>query len=766
MKKFIFSAKGRVLLSILVFMIVCCPVLLLSYSAGEQAEPETDLRYQTDMYYEYLSNMKYEVVSSDNYIVSDKYISRIKPNTTIKDFVSGLSTSNVKITLDDIEVTDGIVKTGMVLNFNDQTYTLIVIGDVNKDGLLNYIDTSMIINNSKIIELDEVSKIASDINNDNLINKEDVTSSINYIFEGKLDKDEISKVSKPSLEIVNGTKDKYDWYQDRITIKLNSNGAYTSSYKIIGVNEEYVSNVSDGTEIELRGGAYKVIAWNSNEQGIRSDVVTTTVKIDEVHKFRTSFNSGNLYLREYMGEVNEDLDLVIPAYYYGYPVYGVGHEDAIVDYDLEVMVLTNIVGRSLDLEGDMYSSTTIINSLSIENGIEEIGVGAFSGFITIEGDFIVPDSVKYIEGAAFAFSCPGYSAEPTMVKGRFILGNSVERIGTVAFGAATGRGDFIIPDSVEEVEFGALASIYINGDVYIGKSVSVLPDSLFDSSSFKNIYFVEDGSLTTIEQYAFYHTDILEGNLIIPDSVSKIDANAFYSLELAGNLVVGKGVKTIERTTFERIDVEGDVILSNVETIEEMAFENAFVGGNINLGNKLKYVGTGAFYNTVMEQGDFVIPGSLESIGSYAFQHFFASNSRLVLSEGLVNIQPSAFQKCIFNGDLVIPNSVVVIGDRAFEGASINGKLVLGNSVSSIGKNAFNHGLFSGDLVIPGSIKSIGEYAFNDNLFNGELKYDGILSNVGAYAFANNISLHGTIEVDSTVDSTAIVGTNVIMNFN
>ena len=182
MKKFIFSTKGRVLLSILVFMIVCCPVLLLSYSAGEQEEPETDLRYQTDMYYEYLSNMKYEVVSSDNYIVSDKYISRIKPNTTIEDFVSGLSTSNVKITLDDIEVTDGIVKTGMVLNFNDQTYTLIVIGDVNKDGLLNYIDTSMIINNSKITELDEVSKIASDINNDNLINKEDVTSSINYIF--------------------------------------------------------------------------------------------------------------------------------------------------------------------------------------------------------------------------------------------------------------------------------------------------------------------------------------------------------------------------------------------------------------------------------------------------------------------------------------------------------------------------------------------------------------------------------------------------------
>ena len=745
MKKFIFSAKGRVLLSILVFMIVCCPVLLLSYSAGEQEEPETDLRYQTDMYYEYLSNMKYEVVSSDNYIVSDKYISRIKPNTTIEDFVSGLSNSNVKITLDDIEVTDGIVKTGMVLNFNDQTYTLIVIGDVNKDGLLNYIDTSMIINNSKITELDEVSKIASDINNDNLINKEDVTSSINYIFEGKLDKDEISKVSKPSLEIVNGTKDKYDWYQDRITIKLNSNGAYTSSYKIIGVNEEYVSNVSDGTEIELRGGAYKVIAWNSNEQGVRSDIVTTTVKIDEVHKFRTSFDSGNLYLREYMGEVNEDLDLVIPAYYYGYPVYSVGSEFAEDDdsYSLNrkkllitnqrlSLVYINILGDNLyDADLDSFTNFSIINSLTIEEGIKEIGGSAFATMKVKTGNLIIPDSVESVGTTSFAWHVN--LNENTYVH----IGSGVKYIGLAAFGITKTAQDLIIPENVEYIGDEAFASMDIRANV------------IFETTK-----------LSEVSPHLFGGS-VISGNLILSSSITEVGNDAFYGLIVNGNIEFGNSNFKVKPYAFDNVIVFGDIKLGNVETIEEHAFQYASVRGNIDLGNNLKYLGTGAFYGVTMEKGNIVIPGSLESIGSYAFQNFMAPNSNLVLNEGLVNIQPSAFQGSIFAGDLVIPNSVVVIQSSAFSKAKFNGTLTLGNSVVTIGDMAFYSNGFTGGLEIPTSVTAIGNSAFMYNQFNGELITNHTLTNIGVNAFSYNPNLYGKVSVESGTPNDAFYNTKV-----
>ena len=89
--------------------------------------------------------------------------------------------------------------------------------------------------------------------------------------------------------------------------------------------------------------------------------------------------------------------------------------------------------------------------------------------------------------------------------------------------------------------------------------------------------------------------------------------------------------------------VFGDIKLGNVETIEEHAFQYASVRGNIDLGNNLKYLGTGAFYGVTMEKGNIVIPGSLESIGSYAFQNFMAPNSNLVLNEGLVNLDSEHF---------------------------------------------------------------------------------------------------------------------------
>lgn len=75
-------------------------------------------------------------LSTDVYtITEDNYILGIKPNTEIEDFYK-----NLGITKENPET--GIIKTGMTMKFNGITYTLIVMGDINKDGKFDTIDLS------------------------------------------------------------------------------------------------------------------------------------------------------------------------------------------------------------------------------------------------------------------------------------------------------------------------------------------------------------------------------------------------------------------------------------------------------------------------------------------------------------------------------------------------------------------------------------------------------------------------------------------------
>ena len=132
----------------------------------------------------------------------------------------------------------------------------------------------------------------------------------------------------------------------------------------------------------------------------------------------------------------------------------------------------------------------------------------------------------------------------------------------------------------------------------------------------------------------------------------------------------------------------------------------------------LEYIGAYAFYSTGLTQAD--IPAGVRTIGQYAFYELKLQS--LTLREGLVSIGAYAFQNCFISADssvaytgqtaLTIPGSVETVGSYAFKGCKGITRLTLGEGLREIANNAFSGCPLGGRLVIPDSCERIASDAF------------------------------------------------------
>ena len=114
----------------------------------------------------YIDLSKYSQITVDN----NKYLTKISQNTTISQLKEKIETNApIKITKGEQEITDEntLVTTGMSLQIGDETYILVVTGDLNGDGKIGLTDLA----NFKLSmvgkrELSTATTLAGDINED------------------------------------------------------------------------------------------------------------------------------------------------------------------------------------------------------------------------------------------------------------------------------------------------------------------------------------------------------------------------------------------------------------------------------------------------------------------------------------------------------------------------------------------------------------------------------------------------------------------------
>ena len=406
-----------------------------------------------------------------------------------------------------------------------------------------------------------------------------------------------------------------------------------------------------------------------------------------------------------------------------------------------------------------------INSLILGEGVKYIGGQSFYNCNSLTGMLNIPNSVTNIGGGAF-YGCTSF--------GTLVIGRGVAAIGSDAFKNCIGL-TYVTFNADSCTSIGQYNSdVGFAGDTNItylslGENVKIIP---------KNAFY--GGNSTPLSK--------LSGKLEIPNSVIEIGQNAFKGCSGYDTLVIGRGVKIIHQYAFDgwsgltTLFFNADSCESMLSTQSNGYYTSCFYNCanlvNLTLGNNVKFIPQLAFEDCSHLTGTIIIPDSLKTISSNAFNGCTGIDT-LIIGKSVQSIGYNAFKDCTqltkvnFNADSCITmmmgaGTSNISSYTVFNGCTNITSLNISNNVKTIPPYAFyglNH--ITGTLTIPDSVVFIGGYAFNGCSGYSSLILGRSVDTIGQRAFPGNIaSIYSYLETPPAVDKTSSYQTFYSVNRN
>ncbi|MDR1602695.1 MAG: leucine-rich repeat protein [Tannerella sp.] len=409
-------------------------------------------------------------------------------------------------------------------------------------------------------------------------------------------------------------------------------------------------------------------------------------------------------------------------------------------------------------------STESITTVIIENGVTDIGEGAFNSYpnlmsVTIAG------SITGIGQQAF-YHCSNLTS--------VTISEGVTKIGNGAFMYCSNLVSAPIPNSVTWIGFGAfqycdsLTSITIPAGVkfiypYAFGGCNNLTSISVDAG---NTNFSSDGGvLFNIDKTVLHaYPGGLSGSYTIPSSVKSIDIKAFEFCDSLTSVTIPEGVTSIGSGAFDHCSSLTSVTIPYGVTSLDLAFSSctsltsvtvewatplvvqASVFQNVTLSGVTLHVpaGTQSLYAAADVWKDFLIQadgtvvggttdgltwslsggaltvsgtGAMPDYGYFTdtppWKNYGGSITSVTVNSGVTSIGGNAFANCSNLSSVVIAGTVTSIGGSTFAYCTSLTSVNISAGVESIGEGAFSgSGLTS--VNIPASVTDIGALAFTN----------------------------------------------------
>lgn len=262
-----------------------------------------------------------------------------------------------------------------------------------------------------------------------------------------------------------------------------------------------------------------------------------------------------------------------------------------------------------------YSYSDRITTITLGNGVETIGEGAFYN-MTHVSQVNLPPSLISIGNAAFD-RCTSLT--------NINLPESLKTIGLLAFDQS-GLTSVMLPNGLETLGDSAFQDCQQLQQVSIPYTLSAIPAYAF----------LRCNNLATID---------------VPVSIYKIGLGAFYDCSNLESIYLPDNITIIENDAFHGVPQNAEIHAYRKSYAAQYAKDNHFAL---------------VYSDSVMNAPDLWLPASLTEIGEEAF----AGNPAewIKLSAKVTTIGPRAFADCMNLTEIYIPETATSISATAFEG--------------------------------------------------------------------------------------------------
>lgn len=372
--------------------------------------------------------------------------------------------------------------------------------------------------------------------------------------------------------------------------------------------------------------------------------------------------------------------------------------------------------------------------------VESIGYGAFAKRSDIT-TVVIPDTVKKIEANAFG-DCPNIRSVQ--------LSSNLQQIDAHAFYNCDKLTSIQIPKSLDTT---GQSYIYEYAHDYVW-------GPFYGCDNLKHVTF-EEGT-KKVAQGLLANCPGLE-EIIIPDSVVRVETAAFYHSGSLKRVNIGKSLTTLGYMAFAECDIQRLEIPDNVLTISGGCFAENKNLADVKLSENLETLDAHAFYNcdslTSIE-----IPKTLKTVNTvyinqyaydYVFGPFYGCDGlkQVTFEDGLNRIPQGLFANCPGLEEISMPDSVQKIGNDAFASCVSLKEVTIGKGVTILETKAFAECEALKKIEIPDNVITIDAGCFANCAQLSEVTLSKNLTTLNALAFYNCDKL-GSIEIPTSLETT------------